>query len=218
MNALVFDLDETLIDRFAAVNIFATQLWRRCFDEGGDLAAFLEQVHKLDGYGHVPRDQFFASMLDTFTEIEQKQMVEELFYGIVWETPQLAVGVKEILQRLKKEDARLGIVTNGSVRAQEAKIKNSGLREYFDVIVVSEAFGVKKPDPSIFLEAARQMLVEPGDCWFVGDHPLKDIWGSKQIGFMAGWVHRGRPWSPEIEPCYDVSGENFADVMKQVRH
>lgn len=46
------------------------------------------------------------------------------------------------------------IVTNGRVRQQEAKLRNTGLDQLVDGWVVSEKLGHKKPQPEIFTAAA----------------------------------------------------------------
>ncbi|MFD0330425.1 HAD family hydrolase [Streptacidiphilus monticola] len=48
----------------------------------------------------------------------------------------------------------LGIVTNGAVGPQEAKIRRTGLADLVDGWVVSEAVAIDKPDPRIFRMAA----------------------------------------------------------------
>ena len=52
-----------------------------------------------------------------------------------------------------------------------------------DVIVVSEEFGAKKPDPRIFHYALAKLAVEPEDAWFIGDHPDFDIAAAELGGF-----------------------------------
>jgi putative hydrolase of the HAD superfamily len=215
---IVFDLDETLIDRHQAVNSFAHELWLAYFQNGSTTKkSFSEQVISMDQHGYNPRPQFFQSMLTTFPEIPSRETLESAFYGQVWETPILASGVLASLQRLREQGESIGVVTNGSMKAQLTKIRNSGLTELIDVIVVSEEFGVKKPNTSIYLEAAKKLDIEPEESWFVGDHPVNDIWGSKQVGFNTAWVHLERPWPDDLEECYDVSGIDFSDVMNKVR-
>ena len=216
--AIVFDLDETLIDRYQAVTAFAATLWRDFFSQQSATPdTFLETVHRLDGHGYTPRPDFFESMAQEFNEtIPSGKEIEERFYAEVWETPRLAEGVVDTLAQLHHEDIPLAIVTNGSIRAQSAKINASGLIEYFDVVVVSEAFGVKKPEPSIYLEAVKLLDVDPGDAWFVGDHPVNDIWGSKQVGFNTAWIHLNRPWPADVDKCADLEAEDFRGVMDQV--
>jgi putative hydrolase of the HAD superfamily len=218
MKGILFDLDETLIDRNRAVEIFAVNLWQESFTKKQiSQSSFLEQVIELDQYGYTPRPEFFDSMLRCFPEaLTSGPILERLFYEQVWETPVLADGVLNHLSHLQQEGIPLGLVTNGSSKAQSSKIENSGLVKYFDVVLVSEDFGVKKPDPSIYLEASNRLGVKPVDCWFVGDHPVNDIWGSKQVFFRSAWVHLNRPWPANLSPCYDLKGVNFNETMSLI--
>ena len=163
MPSVIFDLDETLIDRSLAMRNFAEALWERYLCEGElSLASFVEQVFSLDQYGYAPRSEFFAAMWANFSKlIPNKEIIEEAFFAEVWRTPVLANGVIDCLSRLKAADIPLAIVTNGSSEAQSNKIEHSGLNGFFDVLVVSEELGVKKPDPSIYLEASARLGVLP---------------------------------------------------------
>ena len=53
--------------------------------------------------------------------------------------------------------ARLAIITNGLKAVQRPRFAASALRDYFDVIVISEEEGVAKPDPRIFDIAFTRM-------------------------------------------------------------
>lgn len=218
MKGVLFDLDETLIDRNQAIAAFVASLWHDYFARSDiSQASLLAAINELDQFGYRTREQFFSLLWQAFSSyLPDQQVVENTFYGQVWETPVLAEGVLECLDQLQRKNIPLGIVTNGSTRAQSAKIKHSGLLDYFGVVVVSEDFGVKKPDPSIYTAATRQLQVKPDDCWFIGDHPVNDIWGSKQLGFRTGWIHRGRPWDQSVKACYDLKGESFIETMTQV--
>ena len=51
---------------------------------------------------------------------------------------------------------KLHIITNGFEEVQYIKLTQSGLLKYFDVIILSEKVGVKKPHPYIFKKAFSQ--------------------------------------------------------------
>ncbi len=215
MDAIVFDLDETLIDRSAAVTALAENLWSDFLQEE-PLPDFVERVHDIDGRGYVPREEFFTNLHAAFPQLPSRELVKTRFLQHVWETPLLAAGTTEWLEELRRRGIHCAIVSNGSTRAQQAKISGSGIGDYFAAIIVSEAFGVKKPDASIYLAAASQLGVKPEDSWFVGDHPRNDIWGSKQVGYRTAWVHLGRPWLEELPVCYDVAGATLNETMTLV--
>lgn len=78
----------------------------------------------------------------------------------------------------------LGIVANSLSKTEIPQwLEADGLSQYFKAVVLSSNFGRRKPDPYIFLEAARIAGVEPSNCAYVGDNPSRDISGARQAGF-----------------------------------
>lgn len=109
---------------------------------------------------------------------------------------------------------RLGVIANQSFGAEE-RLKNWGLRDYFEIVCSSAELGVSKPNPRIFeiaLETARAM---PGDCFMIGDRLDNDVAPAKRLGMGTVWVRQGfglyqAAPSPEYEPDYTV--ESLADA------
>ncbi|GLY26209.1 HAD family phosphatase [Micromonospora sp. NBRC 101691] len=58
------------------------------------------------------------------------------------------------------------------------------LRQCIDEFVFSNQIGLRKPEPGIYLHAARQIGVEPADCLFVDDR-LRNVRGAEAVG-MTG--------------------------------
>jgi FMN phosphatase YigB (HAD superfamily) len=58
-----------------------------------------------------------------------------------------------------------------------------GFTPYFKSVVLSSVYGRRKPDPAIYLEAARRAGVEPRHCVYVGDNLKRDVSGTRQAGF-----------------------------------
>ncbi len=54
---------------------------------------------------------------------------------------------------------------------------------YFKTIILSSKVRVRKPDPAIYLLAARVIGVEPARCAYVGDNPIRDVEGAQAAGF-----------------------------------
>ena len=89
-----------------------------------------------------------------------------------------------ILDYLKPK-YKLHIITNGFAEVQEGKLKNSGIADYFEVIMDSEKAGVKKPNPVIFEKAMSLAKVQPSNALMVGDNYDVDILGAKNAGMHA---------------------------------
>lgn len=91
------------------------------------------------------------------------------------------------------ENFRLGMITNGAPGIQWEKINASGVRKYFEHIVVSGDVGVGKPDPEIFHIAMKRFGMRPGNCLVIGDSLRSDITGAKNAGIRSVWVRRDNP-------------------------
>lgn len=72
------------------------------------------------------------------------------------------------------------MITNGFGQFQMDNLKSLQIEKYFDVILVSEWEGIKKPDPRIFNKALNILNVQPNEAIFVGDHPENDVLAAKK--------------------------------------
>ncbi len=95
-------------------------------------------------------------------------------------------GGKEVVVELHKRGYTLGIISN-LITSQEIPdwMEEDGFNPYFKSVVLSSVYGKRKPDPDVFLEAARRAEAEPERCVYVGDNPKRDVIGARQAGFGA---------------------------------
>jgi len=101
--------------------------------------------------------------------------------------------VEPALSELKERYA-LALVTNGASCLQNEKLDHSGLRPFFDVVVVSAEFGAGKPDASIFRHALSRLAGSHERAVMLGDSLARDIDGALSAGLEAIWVNRlGHP-------------------------
>ena len=76
-----------------------------------------------------------------------------------------------------------GILTNGFIGLQRAKIERYGFANHVDFTLVSEEAGLHKPDKRVFLAALKMAgQVQPTQALFVGDNLLTDIQGALAAG------------------------------------
>lgn len=94
--------------------------------------------------------------------------------------------MKLVMDELQKTGLHFGIISNTlSLTQVPRNLKDYGLDSYFSSVVLSSGFGRSKPDSSIFLYAVKETGFLPEECLYVGNSPLKDIYGAKNAGFMA---------------------------------
>lgn len=91
-----------------------------------------------------------------------------------------------VLERLSSR-YRLGIVSNfyGNL---DGILRAEGLRDRFSIVADSGVLGVMKPDPEIFLHAARALQTDAEDCLMVGDSVPRDIRGGAAAGMKVALV------------------------------
>lgn len=107
-------------------------------------------------------------------------------------------GTHLLLQYLKK-NYRLHVITNGFEEVQQKKMHNSGIKEYFEVILTAEKAGVKKPNPKIFRKAIAMAKVTPEASLMIGDSFEADILGALNAGMQA--IHFNSHNEPKHTHC-----------------
>jgi putative hydrolase of the HAD superfamily len=112
--------------------------------------------------------------------------------------------VEPALSELRERYA-LGLVTNGASCLQHEKLDYSGLRPFFDVVVVSAEFGIGKPDASIFRYALSRLAEPHEQAVMLGDSLSRDIDGAVSAGLQAVWVNRLRHPRPADRQVVEVS-------------
>jgi 5'-nucleotidase len=116
---------------------------------------------------------------------------------------------------------KLGIVTNGFTKLQQVRLDRTGLKEYFDVLVISEQVGFAKPHQAIFEHSLALMgHPEREKVLMIGDNPDSDILGGLNAGLNTCWLNRQNRVSPEgISPHFQVTSlaelEQLLDLIME---
>jgi putative hydrolase of the HAD superfamily len=174
LHAVLFDLDNTLIDRKRA--------FRECVHSSFTDPQARAELLQLDGGGHGQREP----LLRAWERHAGWPMTQQKLGA--WIAARLRPD-RELLEALRilATTVKLGIITNGGSETQRGKIRAAGLDEMFshECIWVSAEVGKAKPDPEIFLLASQNLDVTPEHCLFVGDHLEHDIAGALGAGLRA---------------------------------
>ncbi|MEO8087815.1 MAG: YjjG family noncanonical pyrimidine nucleotidase [Bacteroidota bacterium] len=90
----------------------------------------------------------------------------------------------EVLEYLHQKYT-LHIITNGFHEAQFIKLDGTGIRKFFQNIIISEHVGFKKPDINIFNYAVKSAKTIPEECIMIGDGLEVDVLGAQRAGWDA---------------------------------
>jgi putative hydrolase of the HAD superfamily len=205
---LLIDLDNTLIDRSGAFARWAAQ-WAPAHGGG---PADVDWLIATDNDGYEPRERFAARIGERFRQ-PAEQVLGELRAGMVEQLlpdPEVAAALGEAVA----SGWSPVVVTNGSVRQQEAKLRRTGLDGLVAGWVISEGAGVRKPDRRIFELAAELAGLPLTGGWMIGDHAEYDIGGGAAAGLRTGWLPRGRDWPTGLPYRPTLIAEDCASAIR----
>jgi len=202
MPLMMLDLDDSLIDRTAALTQWATGL----VEALGRPPVDVDWIVAMDHYGTADR-AVLASMINSRFELRgpvAQAVAEILLDGFATEITPFP-GAVEAVDVARAAGWTVAVVTNGPTDQQQRKMRHTGLDQHVDATVISGAVGVTKPDRAIFALAAEQTGVSLTGAWMIGDSPAADIRGARAAGINSVWLHRGRSWPiAEFRPTLEA--------------
>lgn len=195
-----FDLDRTLWDFDQNSHEALSQIFDRLdlAKEIQNKRAFISDYKRINEQmwaeyrqGVLPKDELrvgrFSRALSKYG-IDDYKIAETYSESYIALCPHLTLlfpNTIETLEALKGRGKKLHIITNGFSEVQHLKLQKSNLTSYFDVIICSDAIGISKPDPKIFLEALKQAGAHASTSAMIGDHLETDVLGANQVGMQG---------------------------------
>jgi HAD superfamily hydrolase (TIGR01509 family) len=195
MQALIFDLDGTLVDTVYA-HVFA---WQRALAQRG-LSIDGWRIHRRIGMSGGLFTRAVARELGrdlTDAEAEDVQHRHgELFRELLPERRPLP-GARDLLADLRARSITHGIATSGRRPEIDASLEALGVPDG-TVVVERGDVARAKPEPDLFVECARRLQADAGDCYVVGD-AVWDLLAARRAGMLSVGLLTGGYGSDELE-------------------
>jgi putative hydrolase of the HAD superfamily len=164
IKAVLFDLDGTLYDRDAAMLELAHDqfaAFREQLEPRVDERQFTRRFIELDDHGYASRSDVYRRLadewgLDNWLTVD----LERHFWEAYSRRCEMSSDSWNTLHTLRSAGKCLGIVTNGQTEWQSRKIDGLGLGSFFDVVLISEQEGIRKPDVRIFDRARERCGID----------------------------------------------------------
>jgi beta-phosphoglucomutase len=168
IRAVLFDYDGVLVDSMP----YHVAAWMEVMSRY-DVAISPEEIYLEEGSRteEVAAELFKRRERDFTAELLQEIVEAKRDQYLANNQTKLVDGALDLVQHLKKNGYRLGLVT-GSIRAQVEGTLGEEIRNQFDCMIASEDVEHGKPNPEPFLKAAQRLNVAADECLVVENAPL----------------------------------------------
>ncbi len=193
VQAVVFDLGETLVDESRGWTAWADWLGVRPFDLFTALGVVIERREDHRRAFELVRPGF---------DLERERAAKEA-RGTRWgfDASDLYPDALPCLRDLRAAGLRIGVVGNQPAVVESMLPEVHGLA---DVVGSSGRWGVEKPSPAFFGRVASEVGLDPAAIAYVGDRLDNDVLPAVALGMVGVFLVRG-PWGvvqqswPEVE-------------------
>lgn len=168
IKGVIFDMDGLMLDTEKLYNRF----WREAAAEFG-YAMTYEHALIIRSMNPVICSATLKKLLGKdFPYEETKNLRRELMKEYVQiHGVEKKKGLDELLQYLKQNKMKTAVATSSNRRRTEWYLTSVGVWEYFDEIICGDMVKKGKPEPDIYLTAAKQLELFPDECIALEDAP-----------------------------------------------
>lgn len=163
--AVILDLDGTLLNTEQATKGVLGEFLKR-------YGKVLDREKEDKRLGMIHKESAISIVKDYELPITPDSYTQEIMpmYQEKWVHAKALPGANRLIQHLHYHGVPFALASNSLRKNIETKISHQqGWREYFAVILGSDQVRAGKPSPDLFLEAAKQMVVDPVHCLVIED-------------------------------------------------
>jgi putative hydrolase of the HAD superfamily len=159
-------------------------------------------------------DEGFRALELTLDDALLREITAPLFATEI-ESLVRAPGTIDAVRALHEIGYALGCVTNTLAEGAAIRrmLRQDGIEDLMRSVVVSADEGWRKPHPSLFYKALRELGVTADEAIFVGDSPLHDIGGAQSVGMRAVLTRQYVTRPTEGLPAADATIDHLCELL-----
>lgn len=113
----------------------------------------------------------------------------QFFRALTTEYLRLYEGTVEMLETLVEHGKRIYLLSNAQRIFTEYELHMLDIVKYFDGILISSTYGVKKPDQRFFRFLLDKYYLDTKECIMIGNDAQTDIAGATEVGMDSFYIH-----------------------------
>lgn len=220
IKAIIFDLDNTLIDFMKMKRMTIEAAASSMIDAGLDHEKenIVKKLLKLyDKYGWEDQTIFQKYLKQNEGKVDYRVLANginayrRVRTGFLEPYPH----VMDILLELKSRGIKLAIVSDAPKLKAWTRLSAMKIDHFFDIVVAFEDTKRLKPAKKPFMVALRKLKVEAGECMMVGDMMDRDIKGANRLGMKTCFAKYGNTNSSKGRPDYKIN--DISELLKIVQ-
>ena len=219
IKAIIFDLDNTLIDFMTMKKMSVDGAIRAMQDAGLDISK--KEAEKIMDNLYEKHGMEYQSVFQEFL----KQVLGKIDYKILAHAivgyrktergfMQTYPKVKTTLRKLEKNGIRLAILTDAPRMRAWMRLAEMDLTEYFEVVLTYDDTKVRKPNKIAFEIILKKLKLKPDEVLMVGDSLDKDIKGANDMGMKTCFAKYGDMNMSNKNIKADYILKNIEDLLK----
>jgi putative hydrolase of the HAD superfamily len=196
IRAVIFDLDNTLVDFMAMKRQAIEAAIQSMIDAGLELATDdvrgrIDAIYKERGIEF--QNVFDQLLYDLFQKVDYKILSAGIIaYRRAREAALVPYPhVHLTLIGLLKRGLKLAVVSDAPAREAWLRLCSLNFHHLFDCVVTFDDSGERKPNPAPFRRALEQLQVDPSEALMVGDWPERDVVGAAKLGIRTAFARYG---------------------------
>ncbi len=123
-------------------------------------------------------------------------------------------GLTDLLEKLNENQIPMAVASSSDPETIEIMLTKSGLKKYFKYAVSSVEAGKSKPEPDVFLYAAKLMNVSPENCLVIEDS--KNGIKAAKAAKMLCIAYSGASSGEQDQSQADMHYSHFSDIEKKI--
>ncbi|MFA6468424.1 MAG: TIGR02253 family HAD-type hydrolase [Bacteroidota bacterium] len=221
IKAIIFDLDNTLVD-FMAMKRQAIGAAIHAMIDAGLQLSYEEIQRRIDSIykekGIEFQNVFDQLLYDEFQKVNYKILSSGVIaYRQAREAALvLYPHVYTTLMNLLKMGMKLGVVSDAPAKEAWLRLTYLNLHHLFDHIVTFEDTGKRKPDPAPFEKILSLLQVDPKNALMIGDWAERDMVGAAKVGMKTVFARYGDTFGT-VETNADYEVNDIAELLDIVK-